>query len=162
MMWDMSNGGFVKGWERQIKYTAKEYEALLEHVNKFRGRFGATAVEMEKVAWVLGRNRIDVKKDEEEGLAELKKLESAQGGQEEAVEEARGDGDESEVQLEVAKKGRKRKAAESEDADEATEDKSKTNKKAPAKKAKKDAKRKSVEMKAPVEGVRRSSRRKTT
>ena len=63
----------------------------------------------------------------------------------------------------ATKKGGKRKVAELEEVVVKTQDGGKGVSDQPrAKKAKNDAKRKSIETKEPVEGLRRSSRRKTT
>jgi hypothetical protein len=63
-MWDEPGGG---GWKRGIKYNAKEYEQLVENVRELVKRLGVKAVDVEKVAWVLGKEAIDIGK---EGKAE--------------------------------------------------------------------------------------------
>lgn len=67
--WDEPGGG---GWKRGIKYTAKEYVMVVEKVMEIRRRLGMKhiqAVHVEKVAWVLGKEGIDVDngEDDEEG-----------------------------------------------------------------------------------------------
>ncbi|KAF1922057.1 hypothetical protein BDU57DRAFT_70503 [Ampelomyces quisqualis] len=64
--WCMWNEpGAPKGWQRKIKYTAKEYESLLAEVRALRTRLGVRAVDAEKVAWALGKEAIDVDDDTE-------------------------------------------------------------------------------------------------
>lgn len=57
-MWD--NAGPPVGWQRKIKYTTREYEALLGKVGELRERLECRAVDAEKVAWVLGKEGADV------------------------------------------------------------------------------------------------------
>ncbi|KAF2279700.1 uncharacterized protein EI97DRAFT_184294 [Westerdykella ornata] len=64
-MWAMwaeagTGTGKAQGWKRVIKYNVREYEALVAGVGELRGRLGVSAVEAEKVAWVLGREGVDV------------------------------------------------------------------------------------------------------
>ena len=54
------------GWDRPIKYTEKEYKMLYQKVNELRERMGASAVDAEKVAFVLGKgdlSRMPAKED---------------------------------------------------------------------------------------------------
>ena len=54
----------LKGWDRKINYTIKEYRALFERVDALRKRLeeasgeGVSAVYIEKAAYVLGRNAL--------------------------------------------------------------------------------------------------------
>ena len=104
-MWDET--GSPAGWKRQIKYNKKEYEALLGKVRELRGRLGVRAMDAEKVAWVLGKEKLDCgDEEEEEGV----------GSSEDAGKET----EKTEVEVEVesaakqtSKKGMKRKAADS-------------------------------------------------
>lgn len=57
-VWD--EPGSPNGWQRKIKYNAKEYELVLEKVHALVKRLGVRAVDAEKVAWVLGHERVDV------------------------------------------------------------------------------------------------------
>lgn len=57
-IWDESSTS--KGWQRKIKYNAKEYEILLEKVRALLERLHVKAVDAEKVAWVLGKDGVDV------------------------------------------------------------------------------------------------------
>ncbi|KAF1976075.1 hypothetical protein BU23DRAFT_588267 [Bimuria novae-zelandiae CBS 107.79] len=75
MLWDTR--GSPKGWQRTISYTAKQYEMLLTCVDRLRERLGVSAVDMEKVAWVLGKARVDV--GLEEGLGKLEEWEKGGG-----------------------------------------------------------------------------------
>lgn len=51
-----------KGWDRKINYTIKEYKTLFERVAELRERLekqsgiGVSAVDIEKAAYVLGKN----------------------------------------------------------------------------------------------------------
>ena len=47
-------GSDLKGWARKMKYSDKEYDILRAEVSKLSARLDARAVEIEKVAWVLG------------------------------------------------------------------------------------------------------------
>lgn len=107
-MWDES--GKPGGWSRPIKYNVKEYEALLGRVGELVQRLEVRAVDIERVAWVLGKEGVDV--GVEEGLA------NRNGEGEKRAEEM--------VQKKVAKreslgvkKGAKRRM---EDADTSTKD----------------------------------------
>ncbi|KAF2467134.1 uncharacterized protein BDR25DRAFT_395579 [Lindgomyces ingoldianus] len=55
MMWDEGSG-----WKRKIAYSVKEYVGLVERVRRVRERLGVGAGDVEKVAWVLGREGADV------------------------------------------------------------------------------------------------------
>ncbi|KAH9881594.1 hypothetical protein IAQ61_000320 [Plenodomus lingam] len=60
-VWGEADG--EAGWRRGIKYTAKEYGVVVEKVGELRRRLGVQrvqAVHVEKVAWVLGKERVDV------------------------------------------------------------------------------------------------------
>ncbi|EUC33635.1 hypothetical protein COCCADRAFT_95513 [Bipolaris zeicola 26-R-13] len=64
------------GWQRKIKYNFKEYEMMFDRVEKLRTRLGKSAdqkpessvraVDIEKVAWVLGKEGKDVRAGEED------------------------------------------------------------------------------------------------
>ncbi|KAF2690859.1 hypothetical protein K458DRAFT_382437 [Lentithecium fluviatile CBS 122367] len=58
VMWD--EPGKPGGWKRAIKYNNKEYEELIGRVEKVRERLGVRAVDCEKVAWVLGKDGVDL------------------------------------------------------------------------------------------------------
>ena len=59
--WCFFEEGKGKGWDREIKYNLKEYLDLYGKVQELRERFkkdyrrGISAVEIEKVAYVLGK-----------------------------------------------------------------------------------------------------------
>lgn len=178
-MWDAP--GSPGGWKRGIKYTAKEYEMLLKGVSELSERLGVRAVDMERVAWVLGKEKVDVGR-EEGTLSSLGDKEDSGNGAVERVKGKKGVyvkgggkdekvGDkgvtevpaEKETEDKATKKGGKRKAAELEEVVvKAHKGRNGVSEQPRAKKAKNDAKRKSIEPKEPVEGLRRSSRRKTT
>jgi hypothetical protein len=48
------------GWERSIKYNVTEYKELLASVEGLRKRLDVAAVDCEKVAYVLGKERVDI------------------------------------------------------------------------------------------------------
>lgn len=111
--WDQS--GSPAGWDRKIKYNAKEYQMLLGHVEFRMKQLGVKAVDMEKVAWVLGKEKarvftgeeadvgdVDIKRDEEGMIEEI-------GGK--AVKKRADDGG-AKVSKEASTKGTKRKARE--------------------------------------------------
>ncbi|CAD0108881.1 unnamed protein product [Aureobasidium uvarum] len=74
--WVMFSEGKGNGWDRKIKYSAKEYQELYKRVEMLRERLGKesdqtiTSVQVEMVAYVLGRRQIGGTKrkeiDEEE------------------------------------------------------------------------------------------------
>ncbi|GAB7335346.1 hypothetical protein MBLNU13_g07736t1 [Cladosporium sp. NU13] len=55
--WENKSGA---GWDRKIKYSVKEYRELKEKVNGLRDRIGKGAIEVEKVAYVLGKREADL------------------------------------------------------------------------------------------------------
>jgi hypothetical protein len=55
--WENRSGS---GWDRKIKYSAKEYRELKENVDGLRDRIGKGAIEAEKVAYVLGKRETDL------------------------------------------------------------------------------------------------------
>lgn len=135
VMWGDPVAGKVSGWKRPIKYNVKEYEILVERVGELSKRLGVGAVEVERAAWVLGREGVDLDEgggaregegEMGEGLIEEK---TAKVNPNDVGEKKKGKGGDSEGKGTV-KKGIKRK---------------------------KDDR----EGKTPSEGVRRSSRRKT-
>src|SRR6266480_2434484 len=67
--WDGRGNGIKntgQGFKRSIRYTAKEYKSLCNRVSTARerlnkeGREATSALEMEKVAYVLGKEGVDV------------------------------------------------------------------------------------------------------
>ncbi|KAF2117851.1 hypothetical protein BDV96DRAFT_489214 [Lophiotrema nucula] len=69
-MWD--EDGKPDGWKRAIKYNIKEYGALIARVQGLRKRLRVSAVDAERVAYVLGKEGVDVKdvRDEDEAVEE--------------------------------------------------------------------------------------------
>jgi uncharacterized protein YukE len=63
--WVMFSKGKGNGWDRKIKYSAKEYQELYKRVGTLRERLGKesektiTSVQVEMVAYVLGKRRIE-------------------------------------------------------------------------------------------------------
>ena len=137
-VWDDETGSGKdgKGWQRKIKYNVKEYEMMLDRVSKLRQRlrrgFGrrdslAMAIDVERVAWVLGKEDVDVsvqedETEEDEGKdadvqADTKAEEGEkeeQGEKEEETPPASKESNDAEstIKKPVAKKGTKRKASE--------------------------------------------------
>lgn len=99
--WEEGKG---KGWDRKIGYTMKEYQSLCKEVEKVRARLDVPAVEIEKVAWVLGRKGADLA-GTEHGKAEKKA--SVDEDKEEEEKEGK------KAQAKKPAKGSKRKAEES-------------------------------------------------
>lgn len=58
VMWEES--GKPDGWKRVIKYNLKEYAEVFGRVQELRRRLGVRAVDAERVAWVLGKEGVDV------------------------------------------------------------------------------------------------------
>lgn len=108
----------------------KEYQQLLRQVEAMRARIGVSAVDVERVAWVLGREGVDIGAGDSIG--------EARSGKEEGGETKDSGKDVSTVE---AKK------------DVSTTQGKKTQQK-------KTAKRKTVEVEPSAEGLRRSTRRK--
>ncbi|EMD96430.1 hypothetical protein COCC4DRAFT_177864 [Bipolaris maydis ATCC 48331] len=110
------------GWQRKIKYNFKEYEMMLDRVEKLRMRLGKSpdntpgtivrAVDIEKVAWVLGKEGKDVGPEEEKEESQAGDDEKAPVKEEETQETKPDDTKDSkeEVTKGPAKKGTKRKA----------------------------------------------------
>lgn len=105
-MWDEAGG--VKGWGRKIKYDAKEYGMLCEKVEGLRKRLGVGCVDVERVAWVLGKESVDCGEEEQEDEEEKQA--------------------EKEVAKKVEKKGTKRKVVESKAPAEGTRKSARTKK----------------------------------
>lgn len=68
--WDES--GSPNGWQRKIKYNAKEYELVLAKVSALVKRLNVRAVDAEKVAWVLGKEGVNADEEKEEEIAKPK------------------------------------------------------------------------------------------
>ncbi|EUC43064.1 hypothetical protein COCMIDRAFT_101891 [Bipolaris oryzae ATCC 44560] len=110
------------GWQRKIKYNFKEYEMMFVRVKKLRMRLGKSpdqkpgpivrAVDIEKVAWVLGKEGKDVGTLEEDEDSQAGGDEKGPVKEEETQETKPDAGKDSkeEVTKGPAKKGTKRKA----------------------------------------------------
>jgi hypothetical protein len=57
-MWDERSA--PSGWKRVIRYNNKEYDEVIKRVAKLRERLDVRADHCEKVAWVLGKEGIDL------------------------------------------------------------------------------------------------------
>lgn len=139
--WDEANDAKGAGWRRGIKYNAKEYGVLVEKVSVLRKRLGVgnvMAVDVEKVAWVLGKEGVDVSaEDEKNEDAKMDRM-----NEEDATE------DTAKHSAAAKKAGTKRKTAEVETSPK------KVPKKAPKSKAKEVSP-------PPAASTRRSTRKKT-
>lgn len=65
------------GWGRSIKYNVTEYREILASVENLRKRLGVTAIDAEKVAYVLGNEGVNVS-DEVGGIIGEAKSEQAE------------------------------------------------------------------------------------
>ena len=65
--WTHWDGKGKTGWGRSIKYNVTEYKELLASVEALRKRLGVRAVDAEKVAYVLGKENVDIDVDFEGG-----------------------------------------------------------------------------------------------
>jgi hypothetical protein len=74
----------VGDWKRGIKYSVKEYASLVEKVAELRGRLEVRAVDVERVAWVLGKEGMRLIADEE---AKEDKAVEKKGGEDKMVDD---------------------------------------------------------------------------
>lgn len=129
--WDDS--GSPRGWKRAIKYNVKEYAEVVERVKALRKRLNIRAIDAERVAWVLGKENVDVDIDDESKEKErVEQAESTEDGADDAEPNSAG----------------KKKV------EDIPEKPSKPS-------SKTGIKRKAREAKLPAEGTRKSSRRKS-
>lgn len=70
--WAFFELGKGKGWDRPIKYTAKEYAELYEKAQELLERLRVNAVDAEKVAFVLGKGALPGKSAKNEGVQKPK------------------------------------------------------------------------------------------
>lgn len=56
--WALFEEKIGAGWDRKIKYDAKEYAVYLEKMSEVAGRLGVEIEEVERVGFVLGREAI--------------------------------------------------------------------------------------------------------
>ena len=116
--WD--EPGSPGGWGRKIKYNMKEYEQLLGHIKALVKRLGVRAVDVEKVAWVLGREKVDVSFGEEGEAKQNSTKAEDEGKEKELVNEKAGkkvakkqpDDVKGNAAKQASSKGTKRKAKE--------------------------------------------------
>lgn len=130
------------GWGRSIKYNVSEYKEIVATVEELRKRLGVAAVDVEKVAYVLGKEGVDVDAEMDEGSGDEAEDKTA-GTKIEEDDKVKKTEDEKDSKVGVV---------------EGTEYKSKGD--LASLTAKKGAKRKAEDAKAPAEGTRRSARRK--
>lgn len=140
--WDKEvKGKEAAGWQRKIKYNIKEYEMMLDGVEKLRMRLrkglgketdtSASALDVERVAWVLGKEGKDVGIVEEDGKKEgaddaEEQIEEAEEAQEVEIDDDVSS--EEKATKPVAKKGTKRKAVEAKPRAEGTRKSTRTKK----------------------------------
>ena len=102
MQWDEAGSAKGGGWGRVIKYTVKEYKGVVERVGEVRERLGVRAVDVEKVAYVLGVEGADVGGEgEEEGECEEVTGENEEEEEGEGKEERKGKGMTKEAHAEI-------------------------------------------------------------
>jgi hypothetical protein len=114
--WDES--GSPGGWQRKIKYNAKEYEMMLGKVDALVKRLGVRALDAEQVAWVLGKEHMDIDVEDDGPVDDAAKEEESVP--ETAVEEK--------VSKPQVKAGAKRKASETKTPIEGTRKSTRTKK----------------------------------
>ncbi|KAF2709301.1 hypothetical protein K504DRAFT_379441 [Pleomassaria siparia CBS 279.74] len=136
--WGDGGAGGGEGWKKKIKYDVKEYAVVVQKVGELMRGLGVRAQDVERVAWVLGKEGVDVGADEEGGEEEV----AHAPGKRPEIEE-----DSKQVVKKTKTKGSKEKGE------------VKTASKGETKAVKKSVKR-TCEAVSPPEGVRRSSRRK--
>ncbi|KAL6707207.1 hypothetical protein ACN47E_004754 [Coniothyrium glycines] len=69
--WD--EPGSPGGWQRKIKYNVNEYALIVKKIEQLRKRLGTgdvTALDAERVAWVLGKEGIDIGENDAVELSE--------------------------------------------------------------------------------------------
>lgn len=86
-MWD--EPGSPAGWKRAIKYNAKEYAQLVTKVKQITERLKVIAVDVERVAWVLGKEGVDLDANNDEIEANNRHLEAKGVREEEKIVEER-------------------------------------------------------------------------
>lgn len=133
------------GWGRSIKYCVKEYGEVIARVERVRERLGVRAVDVERVAYVLGKEGLDVDAEiegerEDDGVGGRVSEKIAGENVEESSAENKGNVSEAAAAA----------IGNGEDKEEERGPKA----------AKKGAKRKAQDAKIPAEGTRKSTRRK--
>lgn len=161
--WD-ANG--KTGWSRSIKYNVTEYKEVLASVEQLRKRLDVAAVDIEKVAYVLGKENVDLDNsvDTEEGDEAIVN-EQTEENKKHDRDSTRTTVEAKEVtgrtKKEIKKKGDEKPQAEA----KATGNSGKVKKERVKQNAAQDitqkgTKRKAQEGEAPAERTRRSTRRK--
>lgn len=145
--WDAP--GRETGWDRRIKYNVTEYKEVLASVEALRERLGVRAVDAERVAYVLGREMVD--------------LDGGVDAETDGKDEVREDGEGKSRVEDTQEESRKRvqEALEELRQEKIEEDKDKNPKEqAETGAQKKGMKRKAAEEQPPTTGARRSTRKK--
>lgn len=160
--WDEPASAKGGGWDRVIRYTVKEYKEVVERVGEVRERLGVKAVDVEKVAYVLGQEGAYVSgegEEEEEESENSEEEEEEEEGEGTEKREKKGITDEAYAEImEAISSGHAVFIANGKLEGKAlvpTEEEERRDQ------AKKGKKRKVGDDKAVVEGTRRSTRRKT-
>jgi hypothetical protein len=119
-VWD--EPGSPGGWQRKIKYNVKEYGMVVSKVDELMERLGVRATEVERVAWVLGKEGVDI---DAEGGSE----DAASAAAEEEEVNAKGEEEKEDVEVKATKKkGTKRKGGEMKTPTEGTRKSARTKK----------------------------------
>lgn len=162
------------GWLRSIKYNVTEYKEILASIEELTKRLGVKAVDAEKVAYVLGKEKVELEsgvESEEDAKVVLKEKFEDSKAKETRVEGATAE----------AHQSAKRKRSELKEEEEIGDDSNKTSiekakkrggkagtakiqddavQKAAKSAQRKGKKRETQEEQPPAEGTRRSTRRK--
>ncbi|KAF2760394.1 hypothetical protein EJ05DRAFT_484129 [Pseudovirgaria hyperparasitica] len=59
-LWDKPGKAGTRGWQRKIDYNAKHYEMLVQEFDLLKKRLNVSALDAERVAWVLGKEQVDI------------------------------------------------------------------------------------------------------
>lgn len=108
------------GWERKIKYNFKEYEAMFDEVERLKLRFknsgkevdtNVRAADIEKVAWVLGKEGRDLGAGEGKEKQDDDDKEPVKEEETKEMKSDNAEGEDGKATQPPVKKGTKRKAA---------------------------------------------------
>ncbi|CAI6338660.1 unnamed protein product [Periconia digitata] len=98
VMWnEADSGGQGSKWKRRIKYNGKEYAELAKRVGDVISRLKVSAVDCERVAWVLGKEGADVDVDADFGGGESVDQANANKAEEQSRSETRKEGNRGDV-----------------------------------------------------------------
>lgn len=177
--WTHWDGTGKTGWGRSIKYNVTEYKEILAIVEQLRKRLDVAAVDVEKVAYVLGKEGVDVEVNEGNGEEveddivgkKIKENTEKESKISEAAAEAASNMDSEKTkedflngsfkERDKRQKAANKKTEERDEEDGAVMGKEKHPEEETLKDTeKKGTKRKARDEKVPAEGTRRSTRRK--